>query len=103
MNVSSKGLSQLKSFDQLFQKLAGGKTLSLKLDGVGLYAAYDFSLDERVLPVGVYFDVRIVVDDRKAVVYLEAKRLFTVLKQKTAPNGISWIAACLFDVTIREK
>ncbi len=57
----------------------------------GLYAAYDFELDARILPVGVWNVVTVAFDEENAVVSLEDKTLFTVPARFAAPNGLSYL------------
>ncbi|MGM9624573.1 MAG: sialidase family protein, partial [Eubacteriales bacterium] len=57
----------------------------------GLYAAFDFELDERILPTGMYCDIRVVLDNENAMVFCGQKRLFTVRKKLDTPNGCSYL------------
>ena len=57
----------------------------------GLYAAYDFELDARVLSVGVWCSVTVELRDGAAAVSCDGAPLFTVLQKQPAPTGISYL------------
>lgn len=57
----------------------------------GLYAAYDFELDTRVMPRGTWCTVAAEIKDGTASVFCDGKPLFAVPQRLPAPTGISYL------------